>query len=138
MTDRWFAPKDICFTIEQVIWLLENLSAIREGNWPPRPSGYVEPKIYVKHGHHAYYEVPVMIAAELLVRLENAGQDGAMARMLYVYGEDEGAIARHWHTTSDIVTYRINRALRYCSGWKRRRAYEQRKNTVKGVIFSGY
>lgn len=125
-SDLWFSPRDIVFNREQVLWLFEHLSIIREGGWPPRPTSYVEPNVQKSPSRHAPFETPVAIAAELLVRLENAGQDGAMCKMEFVYGEPVESIARHWHISEYIAGRRINRALNYCCGWKRKRIYYQR------------
>lgn len=121
MNDLWWAPREIYFTREQVIWLFEHLPAIREGNWPPRPTSYTEPNVQKSPSSHAPFETPVQIAAELLVRLENAGQDGAMCKMEYVYGEPAESIAKHWHLPGWVIQRRISRALNYCCGWRRKK-----------------
>jgi len=126
VNDLWWAPREIYFTREQVVWLFEHLPSIREGNWPPRPTSYTEPNVQKSPSSHAPFETPVQIAAELLVRLENAGQDGAMCKMEYVYGEDEETIARHWHIDTYTVVRRIDRALNYCCGWRRKKKYRQK------------
>lgn len=132
MSGLWFAPKDILFTRDQIIWLFEHLPSIREGNWPPQPSSYTEPKVQKSRSRHAPFETPVAIAAELLIRLENAGQDGVMCKLEFIYGESRGSIARHWHISEYDVGRRINRALNYCCGVKRKREYRQRGQN--GVI----
>ena len=127
MNDLWFAPREILFTREQVLWLFEHLPSIREGNWPSRPSNYTEPNVQKSPSRYAPFETPIQIAAELLVRLENAGQDGAMCKMEFVYGEPEETIARHWRLPTWTVERRIARALNYCCGWRRKKVYEQRR-----------
>jgi hypothetical protein len=124
-SDLWFSPRDIIFDRQQVLWLFEHLAEIREGNWPSRPTGYMEPKVQKSPSRHAPFEAPVGIAAELLVRLENAGQDGAMCKMVFVYGEPEESIARHWHISVEAVRRRIDRVLLFCCGWKRKNTYRQ-------------
>lgn len=128
MSNIWWPPRAIIFTREQVIWLFEHLPSIREGRWPPQPSSYdVETRVQRSRSRHAPFETPVAVAAELLIRLENAGQDGAMCKMEFVYGESRASIARHWHTTEERVGRRIERALDYCCGLRRRKVYEQRR-----------
>lgn len=124
-SDRFWPPRDIRFTQEQVFWLFQHMDIIREGNWPPRPSSYIEPNVQKSPSRHAPFEAPISIAAELLVRLENAGQDGAMCKLVYIYGEPVESIARHWHIPPWVAQQRIDRALHYCSGWKRKRTYRQ-------------
>lgn len=126
MNEFWWPPREIYFTREQVIWLFEHLPTIREGNWPPRPTSYIEPNVQKSPSRHAPFETPVQIAAEMLIRLENAGQDGAMCKMEFVYGESPESIARHWHIHPDVVEWRVERALNYCCGWKRKKFYERR------------
>jgi len=127
MSDIWWAPREIFFTRPQVLWLFEHLPTIREGNWPSRPTSYTDPNVQKSLSRHAPFETPIAIAAELLKRLENAGQDGAMCKMEYVYGETVESIARHWHLETDTVDRRIRRALSYCCGWRRKKIYEQRR-----------
>lgn len=127
MSALWYEPRQIIFSHEQVLWLLDHIQILRDGKWPPRPaSGYVEPNIQKSPSRHAPFETPVQVAAELLARLGKAGQDGAMVKLMYCYGEDDETIARHWHITVDTAKRRINRAINYCCGWRRKGDYRQK------------
>jgi len=119
-----YSYKEFTFTLEQVKWALANLSTLKNGEWPREPtgSGYQDWAFKSKGTKtEASFVKPALIAAEIEIRLENAGQDGAMCKMEYIYGEDEGSIARHWHLPVWVIQRRIDRALNYCCGWKRKK-----------------
>ena len=145
MTSWWWPVDQISFTRAQVFWLLEYLYLIEEGRWPPEPdeyktthwgvetighrgasidlreiqkSKYMEPK--------AYFEKPLQVTAELKWRLEQAGTDGVMCKMFYQYGEDLSSISRHFKIDRETALRRIERALRYIKGWRRKKEYQQR------------
>lgn len=129
MKEIWWPPYRIFFSVEQIPWLLQHLSMIREGYWPSehRESGYE----YIG-GHQAggrksaYFETPVAIAAELEHRLESCGLDGMMLEFYAVadYSDDvafENKLALYTGTTARQVHERIRNARYYCCGWKRKR-----------------
>ena len=68
----WWNPREITFRRRQMLFLIKNLPELREGYWPANPvgSGYVELPM-IKKGragrHHAYFEIPVTIIAEVEV-----------------------------------------------------------------------
>ena len=91
-------------------WLIANYETMRDGNWPD-----VRPEEIPTHGgywRHGPQEMPGMYAAEVWSRIQQCGEDGFLC-WLYYQGEKVAL-------TPDVCR-RINRALRYCSGWARRR-----------------
>jgi len=127
VSDAWFAPYEIHFTLEQVEWIMENMEELMAGVWPPEPTSYTDPVAQQHHAtQHASFEKTIEVAGEVNARLENAGQDGAMCKMMYVYGEDIATIAKYWHLGNTMTEKRIDRALHYCCGWRRKGEYRQR------------
>lgn len=128
--EEWYKPGDIRFNRQQIIWLLGYLPTLREGIWPPNPkdTGYVDAP-QGKNSRAArggYFERACDIAAEVEKRLEACHLDGHLLEASYTWGKSEAELARvHGLTLPDFYR-RVNRALRYISGWRRkRRSYEE-------------
>ena len=122
--DEWYAPGEIRYNRPQVIWLLGHLPTLQEGIWPTRSdeSGYTDaPRVQHTRSTTGPHEVPCQIAAELDARLERTAQDGVMLKLIYTYGEDVFQVAAQFHVTMGEVERRTGMALRYCSGWRRKR-----------------
>lgn len=106
-----------------MIWLIENLEILRRGSWPPGgDTGNVFRK---QRTNRAYFETPAIICAEIETRLEATGADGIMCKLLYCLDESELVIAKQFNIPADKVWRRINRALAYMSGWKRKGSYRE-------------
>jgi len=101
-----------------VIWLIENLETLRQGEWPTGGNNCnVSRK---QRTNRAYFETPVIILAEIESRLEATGQDGVMCKLFFCLGEPELIIAKQFNIPADKVERRIRRALNYMSGWRRK------------------
>ena len=90
-----------------VAWVVVHYDSLADGHWPE-----VRPEEIPAHGgayRHGPFEMPCMYAAEISCRVKECGRDGAM---LWAYYHD-GRPPEDCH--------RINRALAYCSGWRRKR-----------------
>ena len=123
MTELWWAPRDIRFTREQVVWLLGWLPSMREGNWlaEPRGSGYTDaPGGKKTRSRHAAYETPCQVAAELDARLARCGLDRYLVEDCYTYGVDERELAGKLGLDVEDIGQRIGAALKYVSGWRRK------------------
>lgn len=122
MSETWWPPREIVFSREQMEWLLKHLLALDEGQWPPEPGGYND----VKTGkpewwRGAYFETPCQFGAEVRHRLEATGSDGLLVLSYYVYDVDLEYLARLNGLDVHRLSRRIERVLRYMSGWKRKR-----------------
>lgn len=73
---EWYAPYEIVFSRPQMVFLIEFLDILRQGEWPPGPSSsYTDfPSKRTKPG--AYFEKPADIYIEVSRRLETTGKDG--------------------------------------------------------------
>ena len=112
MTD-WWVPREIIFNREQVMWIIEHLDMMVEGNWPANPQGSVytmAPNIRQSGRKKAYFETPCQIAAEVEYRLNKTGVEGK----LLVSEIKQGL---YW----EELQPESKRALNYISGWRRRR-----------------
>ena len=99
--DKWWAPKQIEFTWEQVEWLLSHYPLLQAGQWPKEdredniaPTGVV-PKVHgVRRRHWAYFETPCEVAAELDIRMQLIGGDSSILRDIYILGLTEEKAAK--------------------------------------------
>lgn len=76
----WFAPVDINFCRNQMIWLISHLLVLGNGVWPNNPdtTGYIEQPGYTAPGVRGSggFETPAGIAGEVGRRLKYTGKDG--------------------------------------------------------------
>lgn len=121
----WWSPGEITFRHRQMLWLIEHLPELREGQWPANPvgSGYIDLPLVRKgkaRSRKAYFEIPTTIVAEVEVRLEKCGIDGLILLATECWGESEQSLAKYLGIPPWSVRKRANNALRYISGWERK------------------
>lgn len=95
-------------------WLILHYHSLQDGHWPE-----VRPEEIPSHGrayHHGPQEIPAIWAAEISSRIKECGDDGALLWEYYGDNDEPWTPAPEQHR-------RINRALAYCSGWRRKRLY---------------
>ena len=117
----WYEMREIRFTRAQVKFLLENLPSLRLGLYPRRPSGYEVTEQHTRSAGNAKFTKPVELAAEIEVRLQMCSWDGLLVEAYYC---NEMPIIRmmYYCDQSEVEVWnRIGRAIRYCSGWARKR-----------------
>ncbi len=133
--ESWFSPRDITFTRDQVIWLIQQLELLSNGIWPSEPLD----THYTDIGRsslkdHAYFETPCSFSAEITYRLQRTGIDG---KLLIAELMDK------WHPVfyQDLQP-ESKKALNYVSifdfrkrapywQWKKQRDYYSRKYSTK-------
>lgn len=107
MTETWYAPRDINFSTEQIIFLIQNIRMLRAGDYPTEPAEAVHSS---KVGHHAPFETAAQLAAEIDWRLARCNSprrnDGHLleAQVLACCPLHPDALLALW----------------YISGWKRK------------------
>jgi len=134
MKEPWWTPGAIRFSREQVWWLISNLDTIRKGDWPNehRETGYAGGK-NKSHSHSAYYEKSIQISAELLQRIEKSWPDSALLMLSVAYGDIRQVMANGERQDIGRIQRRINSALAYISGRKRKsRSYYDFKRRKRG------
>lgn len=110
----WYEPKNIIFSREQVMWIIESFDVLEDGKWPVNPhgSGYTDsPKVQVSPSRHAPFETPEMVAAEVRARLESTGEAGEA-----LVDEIQSGVYNY-----NLLSRPAKRALNYISGVRRRK-----------------
>ena len=102
-------------------FLIEYLELLKVGYWPPRPDGYAEDIVTGQRKRAAYFETPCQYAAEVEMRLEMTGRDGDLCMLRYHSKMMEEKITRLMNCDVGEIIHRINRAMRYMSGFGRKR-----------------
>ena len=117
-----YAPKDIRFCREQMMWLIRNLESIRENVWPISET---TPLVQSSRSSQADFEECSIIVAEVDKSLEALPQDPREALLdeIEEWGEK---------VTIDYLSRPARKALNYISGsWTRRQSYREWK--MQGV-----
>ena len=131
---EWFSPGAIRWTEGQVLWLLEHYDALRNGNWPPDPSSYIDPAVRKPTpSGHAPFEPAVLTSSEISRRLEDCGYDGVMVLLHYAYGQTLDAIAKYFSLDKERVASRVKAVLRHISRWNYHLGRYRRWNVGRGV-----
>jgi len=129
----WWAPGEIIFLREQVIWLLQFLSDLEKGNWLSAPNGVLY-KDHTNVSRRAYFEAPIEVYGELMDRLKLCGIDGAVLADYYANKPMDLMCLTYCDKPGGIL-YRKDRALRYVSGTKRKsRTYKEFCNHRKRSV----
>lgn len=113
MSEEWYSYKDFVFNRQQVYWALQNLSLLRDGEWPKQEiaTGYTEsPITATRLNDEGNFVKPAIIASEIDVRLKSCGIAGELLLTEAKYDTNIFYLS----STSRL-------ALNYCSGWKRRK-----------------
>ncbi len=139
MSEQWFSYSEFKFSREQIVWALEHLQMLRQGQWPPehRETGYVGGK-GKKRNTRATFENPASVASEIDWRLCQCNSDGLFLEMVYSQPDDKVFVMQHIAVAMGVsineVETNIHKALHYCCGSRRRnRTYTQWKNHQKGI-----
>ena len=130
MSEVWFSYGSIRYSLEQIFFLLENKSLLESGHWVPRhiETGYIGSSKGRKYNTEGYFVKAVVIIAELNLRLNATGLDGILVVERYNHGYDEGELADRYKMDYYEVIDRLNSALSYCRGSKRKdTSYENYK-----------
>ena len=122
----WYSYGEIRFCRLQMIWLIEHIEELSDGNWPvdPKASSYIdEPMTSKSFVGEAYFARPSGILAEIMARLNRTGEDGVT-----LMEDIQSGIDRY----SELKSV-AKRALNYISGWRRRKtSYTDWKSKRKG------
>ena len=88
-------PKKITFGRRQILFFIKNLPQLRKGH--------------------------LNIAIEIEARLEKCGLDGLVLLAIECWGESEASMANYFRMPEWSIRKRAKNALRYISGWKRKK-----------------
>ncbi len=117
----WFSPRQITFSREQMVWLIENREILQEGKWPSEhiETGYSGGKGKTV-GHSAPFETPIIHIAEVNDRLDAITELEARLTAASFDGKLLVAEIESGKTISEL-SFEARTALNYISGWKRKR-----------------
>lgn len=73
----WYAPREIVFDYNQILWIIQNFEFFYDGKWPPEPTSYVDAPFTEKSEvGRAPFEDAACVRGELSWRLDQCGADG--------------------------------------------------------------
>ena len=119
------APHEWRWWPVHILWAICYIDYLGRGEWPdPYHSGYID--IPIKGGRHkAAFETPVMLSAEINLRLKRCSRDGLVLMCYYYHQmtvEDISLLMRE----DTVDAYRkMKRALAYCRGKARKPDYKE-------------
>jgi len=153
MNEVWIAPKDINFSVPQLVYfLLPCLYEFREGFYPNEPDEYrtfvdgawVNKKASTYEGANSNHSdiAPFITAAETAAELDSrlsqiyttlpgkvdgsVGVSGEALIMCYTDGIDEYVLADRLNIEAQSLIIELSKMLQFVSGYKRKRIeYEQ-------------
>jgi len=123
----YYTPGMVSYCRPQMMWLIEWLPVIEDGDWPPDPkeTGYTEPAVQTTRSSRAHFENAAQVAAEVTARLARTGKDGETLVHLIQSGLSD---------YQRLPPSALN-ALNYISGWRRKKdsysrwGYDQRRKS---------
>ena len=121
MAKDFYAPREIRFTRNQVLWLIKNLSTLRSGYWPTEASSYIDLPLRKKTSRRgAYFTTPVEYAAEIETRLEKCGLSGLILEALEGWDKTVASLSVTFRVSEWVIQRRRRQALAFVAGWRRK------------------
>jgi hypothetical protein len=113
----------VFYHFQSIIWVLNYSNLIESGKWPQRTTGYTNNPDLVQTSIRggAKFVAPVEVIAEIKARLDLTGQDGKAAYFHHAFGIPIEDIAELLNWDYSMTKRRINRAIAFSCGYKRRR-----------------
>lgn len=125
MSDIWWEPREIIPDRPQLEFLIEHIELLKVGGWPPKPEGYVENIVSGQRNLRMPGLIPLEWGIEAGCRLEKTGRDGLLCMLRYHGHMAEDVLARAERCDVGEVIHRVNRAMKYMSGFGRKRVSYQ-------------
>lgn len=123
INETWYSLGEIRFTRKQCLWVIRSLPYLRGGGRPANPagSGYVDSPISKRKGKSgAYFEEPILLAADIQIRLEHCGLDGLILEAIEGWDKTVASLSQYLHIPGWSILKRRKNALGYISGPARR------------------
>ena len=119
---HWFNPIVIYYCPHQVSWIITNLYMLLDGQWPPegKDTGYYDTGGRKVRRAGAYFEVPIAVASDVMLRLDQCGKDGTLTRQILAEGWDIDKLAEIQGKPSYMLQAKVHRVINYCSGKRAR------------------
>lgn len=132
MSEEYYSPGAIKFTVKQALWLVRNLGSLRDGQYPPEASNYIDIPLGKKSGRH---RAPFITAADLYIeiteRLEKCGFDGLILLAMECWGETEAALAKYLKMPEWSIRKRRKASLGYVASGPARRWHNTKKRKAE-------
>lgn len=126
----FYSPREIVFTRVQVLWVIQNLVSLRDGDkWPTEESGYTDDIPIGKRvrGRQAPFITAAECYIEMSTRLEKCGIDGLILLAIECWGESEQSLSKYLGIPEWSVRERYKRALAYVASGPARRWHNTKK-----------
>lgn len=144
MLEEYWKPSEINYGDRyQILWLLEHLKGLRDGDYPkdPRETGYTDAPINKgSMGRQAPFITAAEIYAELTARIDYCKDycelDGLLVYGNYVDGVEIDKLSKASKLDFYEVVKRINRCLSYITSGHDRRWHDNKKR--KGITYSDW
>ena len=121
MAKDFYAPREIRFTRNQVLWLIKSLPTLRSGYWPTEASSYIDLPLRKKTSKSgAYFTTPVEYASEIESRLERAGLNGLTLLAIECWDMTVASLVAYFGVSEWVIQRRRRQALAFVAGWKRK------------------
>ena len=126
----WYSPGEIRFTIRESLWLVQNLSSLELGTWPPDASNYVD-----RGGKKTGTKAPFITAADYYIevtdRLEKCGIDGLILLAIECWGMSVTSLSRYLGMPEWSILKRRKSALSYVASGPSRRWHKTKKREAE-------
>lgn len=136
MAKDFYAPKEIWFSRQQVLWLIRDLPTLRGGYWPAEASNYID----ISGKKTGRRKAPFITAAECYIeisaRLEKCGIDGLILLAIECWGESEASLAKYLRMPEYSIRKRRKSALGYVASGPVRRWHTIKKR--KGETYQEF
>ena len=128
MTQKdWYSPGEIRFKIQEALWLVQNLSLLQAGHWPPEVSSYIDILGKKTGRHKAPFETAADYYIEITARLEKCGIDGLILEAIESWGKSEESMAKYLGMPVWSIRKRLKSALGYVASGPARRWHKTKK-----------
>lgn len=127
----WYSPGEIRFDLKTALWLIQNLSQLEAGHWPPEASNYIDIPGIKGRGHRAPFATPVEYSAEIKSRLEkcliDGVPDGLILEAIESWGKSPESLATYFGMPEWSIIKRADKALKYVASGPARRWMSTKK-----------
>lgn len=115
---HWFDPAVIYYCPHQIEFIITNLDMLEQGRWPPEgvDTGYYDTGGRKLRRGGAYFEIPVAIASDVILRLDRCGKDGTLTRQVLAEGWNVDILAEIQGKPMYLLKAKVRRVINYCSG----------------------
>lgn len=126
----WRSPSQIIYDSNDILWLLEHLTELRQGFWPVQPGVTQGEPVSKKPAPapRAHFEKAVIESSELDRRLDSCKIDGLLTELFYTHKVDEAVLAARVGKSFQEIRSRIAACLKHIQGQEFRSHSYQRGN----------